>query len=94
MRKHAMAYNLNDSKNAYTAQSEHEANIESAQYIADMILELRNLAKAAEFNTLQGLLEISYYEAHGAANRMRIPENEETFLHELGSDSRKAAAVA
>ncbi len=32
---------------------------QTALYIADMILELRNLAKGAQMTTLQGLLEIS-----------------------------------
>ncbi len=94
MQNYASRYNFNDSQKMTKSQNEHQNKIESARYIADMILELRNLAKAAEFNTLQGLLEISYYEAFGAANLMRIPEDEEAFLHELGSDARKAAAVA
>jgi hypothetical protein len=67
---------------------------DTAHYIADMILELRNLAKTAELKTLQGLLEISYYEAFGCANRIEIPTGEEQHLHELGADARKAAAAA
>ena len=94
MKKHAYKYNFNVSSPESCSQDGNTFRVESAQYIADMILELRNLAKAAEFNTLQGLLEISYYEAFAAANRIRIPNNEEAFLHELGSDARKADAAA
>ncbi len=94
MPKHTLKYNFNDSKSGGSSPDEQNFKVESAQYIADMILELRNLAKASEFTTLQGLLEISYYEAFTAANRIRIPNDEDAFLHELGSDARKAAAVA
>jgi hypothetical protein len=54
-----------------------------AQYIADMVLELRAMAKADDFKTLQGLLEISFYEAFSLANRVKIPEREIEFLHKL-----------
>jgi hypothetical protein len=67
---------------------------DTANYIADMIVELRNLAKTAGLKTLQGLLEISYYEAFNSANRIDFPEGEEQHLHQLGADARKAAAVA
>jgi hypothetical protein len=93
MLHYAPRYNLNESIDESSSQGDSKVKIESAQYIADMILELRNLAKAAEFNTLQGLLEISYYEAFSAANQIRIPRHEDAFLHELGSDARKAAAA-
>ena len=94
MPKHALKYNFNGSAIGGSSPDEQKFKVESAQFIADMILELRNLAKASEFTTLQGLLEISYYEAFTAANRIRIPKDEDAFLHELGSDARKAAAVA
>jgi hypothetical protein len=67
---------------------------DTANYIADMILELRNLAKTADFKTLQGLLEISYYEAYGHAHHIEVPEGEDQHLHELGADARKAAAAS
>jgi hypothetical protein len=66
---------------------------ETARYISDMILELRNLAKGSNMSTLQGLLEISYYEAYGVANQVAVPENEEQFLEELGADARRRMAV-
>jgi hypothetical protein len=66
---------------------------ESAQYIADMILELRNLAKSTEMPVLQGLLEITYYEAYALANPVTIPENEEERLHAIGEDVRRFAGA-
>ncbi len=66
---------------------------DTANYIADMILELRNLAKNCDLKTLQGLLEISYYEAFSCANKIEIPPGEERFIHDLGYDARKAVAA-
>jgi hypothetical protein len=66
---------------------------DSSQYIADMILELRNLANAADFKVLAELLEISYYEAFNCANKIVVPPGEEQLLHELGTDARKAVAA-
>jgi hypothetical protein len=61
-----------------------------ANYISDMILELRNLAKGGHMLTLQGLLEVSYYEAYGLAHKVAVPPNEVQHLRELGEDARKA----
>jgi hypothetical protein len=66
---------------------------QTANYIADMILELRNLAKGSQMLTLQGLLEISYYEAYSVANRIEVPEQEFQHLQDMGSDARKALAA-
>jgi hypothetical protein len=66
---------------------------ETAQYIADMILELRNLAKSSQMAVLQGLLEISYYEAYSIANPIKVPDNEEQHLHSLGEDARRYAVA-
>lgn len=60
---------------------------ETAQYIADMVLELRNMAKSVELATLQGLLEVSFYEAFSAANKVIIPEGEMEKLRELSKAS-------
>jgi hypothetical protein len=49
---------------------------ELAQYIADMLLEMRNMAKSAGLPTLLGLLEITYCEAFSIANKVEIPEGE------------------
>lgn len=63
-------------------------NRDTAHYIADMILQLRNLAKGSQMTTLQGLLEISYYEAFSAANVIVIPEGEQQRLEEMGAHAR------
>ena len=60
---------------------------ETAQYIADMVLELRNMAKSVEMKTLQGLLEVSFYEAFSVANKVDIPEGEMEKLRELSMAS-------
>ena len=49
---------------------------ELAQYITDMLLELRNMAKSAGLTTLLGLLELSFCEAFSIANKVQIPEGE------------------
>jgi hypothetical protein len=49
---------------------------EIAQYIADLLLELRNMARKAGFPTLLGLLELSFCEAFSIANKVEIPEAE------------------
>ena len=62
-------------------------NRETAQYIADMMLELRNMAKFAQMKTLQGLLEVSFYEAFTVANKVELPEGEIEHLRELSTAS-------
>jgi hypothetical protein len=44
-----------------------------AQYIADIILDLRNMANAANQKALRDLLELSFYEASFLANRTETP---------------------
>ncbi len=63
---------------------------ETAQYIADMILELRNMAKSAQLYQVMVPLEYSYYEAFSAANKVEIPPEEAERLREL---SRVAAEL-
>ncbi len=68
---------------------------EVAHYLADMTLELRNMAKSAGLKTLQGLLEISYYEAFSNANPVVMPEGEAEKLAEMSragiaSEQRRA----
>ncbi len=60
---------------------------ETAQYIADMALELRNMAKPYEMKTLQGLLEVIFYEASSEANRVEIPPEEIEHLRMLSKAS-------
>ena len=66
---------------------------ETATYIANMLLELRNMAKYKQFKTLQGLLEITYYEAYGIAHAVEVPEGEEQLLQDLGADARRRAVA-
>jgi hypothetical protein len=65
---------------------------QTAQYIADMLLELRNMAKSAGLKDLQGFLELSYYEAFSSANRLPIPSGEVERLEQMSADARKAEA--
>jgi hypothetical protein len=84
---------LNESKVKKNNPKSEWRRQESAQYIADMLLELRNLAKGNDLQTLQGLLEISYYEAFDAANKVSLPQEETEHLHALGADARKSSAA-
>ena len=63
---------------------------ELAQYIADMLLELRNMAKAAGLNTLLDLLEITFCEAFSIANKVEIPPGEIEKLKRLARGAREA----
>jgi hypothetical protein len=63
---------------------------ETATYVADMVLELRNLAKGADLTSLQSFLELAYYEAFSAAHRIEVPAGELEHLQELGQDARRA----
>jgi hypothetical protein len=65
---------------------------EAALYITEMLLELRNMAKAARLKQLLGLLELAYYEAFNSANRQAIPEGEVERLEQMGEDARRAEA--
>ncbi|HLA01227.1 MAG TPA: hypothetical protein VJ019_00560 [Aestuariivirga sp.] len=64
--------------------------IEMAQYIADMLLELRNMAKSAGLPTLLGLLELSFCEAFSIANRVEIPPGEIEKLKRLSKAASEA----
>jgi hypothetical protein len=46
---------------------------EVAHYIADIILDLRNMANGDNHKALRDLLELSFYEASYVANRMEMP---------------------
>ena len=65
---------------------------DSALYIAEMILELRNVAEAARLKSVQGYLELTYYEAYSEANRVAMPAGELEHLHSMGEDARRAVA--
>jgi hypothetical protein len=63
--------------------------IDIANYIADMVLELRNMAKSAKLDTLLGLLEVTFYEAFSIANRVEIPPAELERLREMERAARE-----
>jgi hypothetical protein len=65
-------------------------NQELAQYIADMLLELRKMAKSAGLNTLLGLLELSFCEAFSIANKVEIPPGEIEKLRRLAQEAGEA----
>ncbi len=60
---------------------------QTAQYIADMALEMRNLAKGQGMVSLQGLLEVAYYEAFTASTELKIPEGEQERLSQMSKAS-------
>ena len=63
---------------------------ETAQYISDMILELRNLAKAVKLFQVMVPLEYAYYEAYSVANRVEVPEGESERIRELSKIAEAA----
>lgn len=87
---HVQKHNLKSIISDKDNQRDSFSSNETAQYIADMLLELRNLAKAADLKPLQGILEVGYYEAHSAAHRAPVPEGEAERLKKMGEDARKA----
>ncbi len=56
---------------------------ETAQFLSEMTLELRNLARGHHMTSLQGLLEVAYYEASLFATEIELPEDEIEHLREL-----------
>ena len=62
---------------------------DTAQYVADMILELRNMAKAVKLYSVVLPLEYAYYEAFSMANKVMVPQAEIDRIREL---SRAAEA--
>lgn len=49
---------------------------QTAEYLVDIILELRNLARINKLFTVMVPLEYAYYEAFGIANRVDVPPEE------------------
>jgi hypothetical protein len=88
MEKSEQIHNLSDSDvSKFNFRKKLDAK-DTAQYISDMVLELRNMAKAVELKALQDILELSFYEAFSAANRVTIPEGEIEHLRELSKASK------
>lgn len=67
---------------------------DTAQYVADMILELRNMAKAAKLFTVMVPLEYAYYEAFSRANRVTVPPEEIERLRALAEAARETETGA
>ena len=62
---------------------------ETADYLSDMILELRNLARANHLYTVMVPLEYAYYEAFSVANRVEVPPSELERIKELSKVSKE-----
>lgn len=56
---------------------------DTAEYLAEMILELRNLARSVQLHTVMVPLEFAYYEAFGVAHRVEVPSAEVERIREL-----------
>jgi hypothetical protein len=67
---------------------------DTAQYVADMILELRNMARAARLFTVMAPLEYAYYEAFSRANRVNVPAEEIERLRLLADAARQSENAA
>ncbi len=76
---------------AYSTKSgalpEGERQKDAAQYIADMILELRNMAKANKLFQVMVPLEYACYEAFAIANKVESPPEEVERLNEISKFS-------
>lgn len=62
---------------------------ETAEYLSDMILELRNLARSVELHTVMVPLEFAYYEAFGVAHRVDVPSAEVERIRELSKAAQR-----
>jgi hypothetical protein len=62
---------------------------DTAEYISEMILELRNLARASQLYTVMVPLEYAYYEAFTVANRVEVPPGEIERIRELSKASKE-----
>lgn len=60
-----------------------ERQKQTAEYLADMILELRNLARNVQLHTVMVPLEYAYYEAFGVANKVEVPAHEVERIKQL-----------
>ena len=74
---------------AGAVQSLHLRQRDTAEYLSEMILELRNLARAHQLYTVMVPLEYAYYEAFGVANKVEIPESEVERIKELSRASQE-----
>ncbi len=88
MQNSSIKHNL---KNSQAKQNNLRKKIDpkdTAQYIADMVLELRNLAKDDDLLALRNLLELCFYEAFSTANKITLPEGEIEHLQMIHEASK------
>ena len=76
-----------------TALSFQQRQRDTAEYISEMILELRNLARAHQLYTVMVPLEYAYYEAFGVAHRVEIPPGEIERIKELSRVSQELEQI-
>ena len=62
---------------------------ETAEYLAEMVLELRNLARSVKLHAVMVPLEFAYYEAFGVAHRVEVPSAEVERIRELSRASER-----
>ena len=68
--------------------SARERQRDTAEYISEMILELRNLARVNQLYTVMVPLEYAYYEAFSVANKVEVPAEEIERIKELSKVSQ------
>lgn len=56
---------------------------DTAEYLAEMILELRNLARSVQLHNVMVPLEFAYYEAFGTAHKVEVPPGEAERIRKL-----------
>ena len=50
-----------------------DIKLETADYITEIVGELRSLARGAELKALSEVLELAYYEAYSITNKVQTP---------------------
>jgi len=59
-----------------------------AEYICEMILELRSMAKATRLHKIMVPLEFAYYEAFAVAHAVEVPPEEDERLDRLEREAK------
>ena len=66
-----------------------ERQRETAQYLTDMILELRTLARTAQLHAVMVPLEFAYYEAFALAHQVAISPDDIERLEDMSEASER-----
>jgi hypothetical protein len=61
---------------------------ETAKYLTDLLLEMRNIANRSEMKFLTYLLEMAYYEAFSIANKVDLAPSDMEKLREISRQTR------